>query len=199
MGRSRVGPSRAGRGQDGGPGVESISVFDIFKIGVGPSSSHTMGPWRAAQQFLAILRDRGEFDRIASVRVDLFGSLAKTGKGHGTDVAVLMGLAGEDPVTCDPAQIHPKVAAIRSGGELAAGRRAGDPVRPRRRPRLPPRRDPAVPPQRPAVHGRRWTTARAIAETFYSVGGGFVVREGDPDGGRQARRPADADRVDRPT
>ena len=101
--------------------MESISVFDIFKIGVGPSSSHTMGPWRAAQQFLAIARERSGLDRVASVRVDLFGSLAKTGKGHGTDIAVLMGLTGEDPVTCDIATIHPKVAAIRSRKRLALG------------------------------------------------------------------------------
>jgi L-serine dehydratase len=102
-------------------GVESISVFDIFKIGVGPSSSHTMGPWRAAQQFLAIAQERGEFDQIASVRVDLFGSLAKTGKGHGTDIAVLMGLTGEDPVTTDTAEIHPKVASIRLHKKLLLG------------------------------------------------------------------------------
>jgi L-serine dehydratase len=78
--------------------VDSLSVFDIFKIGVGPSSSHTLGPWRAAQQFVARCRDLGLFDRIVRVRVELFGSLAKTGKGHGTDLAVLLGLLGADPV-----------------------------------------------------------------------------------------------------
>ena len=64
--------------------MESISTFDIFKIGVGPSSSHTMGPWRAAQRFLRACRERGVFDRVARVRTDLYGSLAKTGHGHGT-------------------------------------------------------------------------------------------------------------------
>ena len=166
--------------------MESISVFDIFKIGVGPSSSHTMGPWRAAQQFLAIVRERGEFDRVASVRVDLFGSLAKTGKGHGTDVAVLMGLAGEDPVTCDV-------------GDLPQGRR--DPIRAVDRPGGRPRRSPSTPsptssstgprPCRstPTASGSPPTDRRSsLAETFYSIGGGFVVREGDPDGGgKQAR------------
>ncbi len=162
--------------------MESISVFDIFKIGVGPSSSHTMGPWRAAQQFLAIARDRGEFDSIRSVRVDLFGSLAKTGKGHGTDIAVLMGLTGEDPVTCDTAEIHPKVAAIRLRKKLLLGGEreilfdfeAG--VRFHRSETLP-------------FHPNGLTfTCEMIdgsshSETFYSIGGGFVVREGEPDGG----------------
>lgn len=69
--------------------MEAISTFDIFKIGIGPSSSHTMGPWRAAQRFLNVRRERGEFDRISGVRVDLYGSLAKTGHGHGTDIAII--------------------------------------------------------------------------------------------------------------
>ena len=162
--------------------MESISVFDIFKIGVGPSSSHTMGPWRAAQQFLAIAEARGVFNRIASVRVDLFGSLAKTGKGHGTDIAVLMGLTGEDPVTCDPSSIHPKVAAIYSGRGLRLGGSREIPFDPsadlvfHRAETLP-------------FHpnGLRFTAelldGSSLSETFYSIGGGFVVREGDPDGG----------------
>ena len=81
--------------------MEPISTFDIFKIGVGPSSSHTMGPWRAAQRFLSSCQTLGLFERVNHVRIDLYGSLAKTGKGHGTDIAVILGLAGEDPVTCD--------------------------------------------------------------------------------------------------
>ncbi len=162
--------------------MESISVFDIFKIGVGPSSSHTMGPWWAAQQFLAITRERGEFDRITSIHVDLFGSLAKTGKGHGTDIAVLMGLTGEDPVTCDPSAIHPKVASIHSHRKLLLGGSREVPFDPsadlvfHRAETLP-------------FHpnGLRFTAeltdGSSHSETFYSVGGGFVVREGDPEGG----------------
>src|SRR3954453_17941047 len=100
---------RPSRAIERGAGVESISVFDIFKIGVGPSSSHTMGPWRAAQPFVGVLRARGGCGDVRAIRVHLFGSLAKTGKGHGTDIAVVLGLAGEDPVTCDPSQIHPQV------------------------------------------------------------------------------------------
>ena len=173
-------PSKAST--KGRPGVESISVFDIFKIGVGPSSSHTMGPWRAAQRFLAIARERGEFDRIASVRVDLFGSLAKTGKGHGTDIAVLMGLTGEDPVTCDPAAIHPKVASIRLHKKMHLGGVREIPFeyeadllfhRAETLPFHP--------------NGLRFTASlddgSSFSETFYSIGGGFVVREGDPEGG----------------
>ena len=173
----------------GRSGVESISVFDIFKIGVGPSSSHTMGPWRAAQQFLAIACEGlGDLDRIASVRVDLFGSLAKTGRGHGTDIAVLMGLTGEDPVTCDPAAIHPKVAAIRKSD-------AGSCWAVRARSRSTPKSDLDLPPRPRSLpfhpNGLRFTaTIRGRFdrhdETFYSVGGGFVVREGDPDGGGKA-------------
>jgi len=162
--------------------VESISVFDIFKIGVGPSSSHTMGPWRAAEKFVAIARDRGAFDRIASIQVDLYGSLAKTGKGHGTDIAVLMGLSGEDPVTCDTARIHPAVASIRSHQRLKLAR-----VR-----EIPSHYDSALLFHRTETlpfhpNGLRFTArlvdGSSVAETFYSIGGGFVVREGDPEGG----------------
>jgi L-serine dehydratase len=79
--------------------MEPISVFDMLKIGIGPSSSHTLGPWRAAQRFLEELKDSNLFPQIARIQVDLYGSLALTGVGHGTDVAILMGLSGKDPVT----------------------------------------------------------------------------------------------------
>src|SRR2546423_11568561 len=83
--------------------VEAISTFDIFKIGVGPSSSHTMGPWRAAQRFLAACRHRGQFDRIRRVRADLYGSPAQTGRRHGTHFAIILRLPGADPVPCHTA------------------------------------------------------------------------------------------------
>src|ERR1700722_3433413 len=92
--------------------MEAISIFDIFKVGVGPSSSHTMGPWRAAQQFLTKCRTQGLTDRIEGVRVDLFGSLAKTGKGHGTDMAVILGLSGGGPTRCETTSIQDRIAAI---------------------------------------------------------------------------------------
>ena len=80
--------------------MQRLSVFDMLKIGVGPSSSHTMGPWRAAQRFLDELSPAIRAV-VSRVTVDLFGSLAKTGKGHGTDIAVQLGLCGEDPETID--------------------------------------------------------------------------------------------------
>src|SRR3954470_1739887 len=80
-------------------------VFDLFKIGIGPSSSHSVGPMRAAEAFLKELRNAGVFDRVARVQVDLYGSLALTGIGHGTDSAVIMGLLGEKPDEIEPASI----------------------------------------------------------------------------------------------
>ena len=105
--------------------MAAISAFDIFKIGVGPSSSHTLGPWRAAQRAVERWRELGAFDSIAAVQVDLYGSLAKTGRGHMTDMAVMLGLSNDDPVTCDttaiPAQDrrHPPVAHHRCSAASA--------------------------------------------------------------------------------
>ena len=79
----------------------SISVFDMFKVGVGPSSSHTLGPWKAGIMFYQFLKDHQLLSGIRSVRIILYGSLAKTGKGHGTDIAIQLGLSGEDPVSFD--------------------------------------------------------------------------------------------------
>src|ERR1700744_2105867 len=80
---------------------EQLSVFDIFKIGIGPSSSHTLGPWRAAQCFVESLTNQQLLDKVTEAKVLLYGSLAKTGAGHGTDIAVQLGLGGYDPVTMD--------------------------------------------------------------------------------------------------
>jgi L-serine dehydratase len=80
---------------------EQISVFDIFKIGIGPSSSHTLGPWRAAQAVCANAAKSRVLGLVTEVKILLYGSLAKTGKGHGTDIAILLGLSGDDPVTFD--------------------------------------------------------------------------------------------------
>jgi L-serine dehydratase len=162
--------------------VGTVGTFDIFKIGVGPSSSHTMGPWRAAERFVARLRELGIFDRVERVRVDLFGSLAKTGKGHGTDVAAILGLAGDDPVTCDTALIHSRVAAVRAAGRLdLAGERSiafrpADDVVFHTAISLP-------------FHPNALTFTAVLeggathAETYYSVGGGFVVQEGRDESG----------------
>ena len=82
-----------------------ISVFDIFKIGIGPSSSHTVGPMRAADRFVQSLRKQHHFVHASRVETVLFGSLAWTGHGHATDIAVILGLAGEEPETVDPAAV----------------------------------------------------------------------------------------------
>ncbi|MFZ9301065.1 MAG: serine dehydratase beta chain, partial [Chitinophagaceae bacterium] len=91
---------------------EAISVFEIFKIGVGPSSSHTLGPWRAAERFWNYLLEGDSLDKILSIKVMLYGSLAKTGKGHGTDIAIMLGLNGEDPVKFSVDQLTEKIAEI---------------------------------------------------------------------------------------
>ncbi len=90
-----------------------ISVFDMLKIGVGPSSSHTLGPWRAAQDWVADLHELHVLPLVTHVRVDLYGSLAKTGVGHGTGFAVQMGLTGADPVTFDPMTLRPLLKTIK--------------------------------------------------------------------------------------
>ena len=79
----------------------AVSGFDLFKIGIGPSSSHTVGPMRAARQFALRLRERGVLARVGARRGELYGSLGATGKGHGSDKAVLLGLAGDEPDTVD--------------------------------------------------------------------------------------------------
>ncbi|HNM24050.1 MAG TPA: serine dehydratase beta chain, partial [Saprospiraceae bacterium] len=101
--------------------MERISVFDIFKIGIGPSSSHTMGPWRAAQRFVREIAEKGRLNDLAEVQVDLYGSLAKTGKGHGTDLAVILGLNGDDPVTIPVDQVHPTLERINHSKSLLLG------------------------------------------------------------------------------
>src|SRR5664279_2958048 len=93
----------------------AVSVFDLFKIGIGPSSSHTVGPMRAAVRFCTRwLDEKGDLSRVARVRAELFGSLAHTGRGHGTDKAVLCGLEGEWPDKIDPDAIPTILKRIRS-------------------------------------------------------------------------------------
>src|SRR6187549_3425965 len=96
----------------------AISVFDLFTIGIGPSSSHSIGPMRAARQFVEQLRAQSLLDRCAEVEVRLYGSLALTGKGHGTDKALQLGLEGATPEGIDPDDVEPRIAAIRASGQL---------------------------------------------------------------------------------
>src|SRR5689334_1161069 len=103
-------------------GARAISVFDLFSVGIGPSSSHTVGPMRAALRFATLLGD--ENGPVRRVVVELYGSLAATGRGHGTDKAVLLGLAGQRPEHVDPDQVGGVLEAIRARREIAIGGRA---------------------------------------------------------------------------
>jgi hypothetical protein len=96
----------------------SLSVFDIFKVGIGPSSSHTMGPMRAAREFVLGLKRDGLLQATSQIAVRLYGSLALTGVGHGTDRAVLAGLEGAEPETVDPDAIEPILRRIRNEGRI---------------------------------------------------------------------------------
>ncbi|MZF86461.1 L-serine ammonia-lyase [Streptomyces sp. SID5643] len=155
----------------------AISVFDLFSIGIGPSSSHTVGPMRAAGLFVRRLRNEGLLGSVASVRSELYGSLGATGHGHGTPKAVLLGLEGDSPRTVDVASADERVEAIRTGGRLnllgeheIAFSFDDDMVLHRRK---------ALP-----YHANGMTLwaydasgAELLTKTYYSVGGGFVVDE----------------------
>src|SRR5476651_825094 len=90
----------------------TISVFDLFSIGIGPSSSHTVGPMKAAKAFVTTLHHEEKLTNVKSIKVELFGSLAFTGKGHGTDYAILLGLEGQAPDTINPDIIAPRATEI---------------------------------------------------------------------------------------
>ncbi|MGW1632126.1 serine dehydratase beta chain, partial [Streptomyces anthocyanicus] len=97
----------------------AISVFDLFSIGIGPSSSHTVGPMRAARMFARRLRNEELLDSVASVRAELYGSLGATGHGHGTPKAVLLGLEGDSPRTVDVESADDRVETIKSSGRIS--------------------------------------------------------------------------------
>ncbi|MES2379288.1 MAG: L-serine ammonia-lyase [Bacteroidota bacterium] len=156
---------------------EQLSVFDMFKIGIGPSSSHTLGPWRAAQQFVQTLEQSDALPLVSEVKILLYGSLAKTGRGHGTDIAILLGLSGDDPVTFAVDEVTPKISRITNTHKIVLGGKheidftviedllflfnESLPYHPN------------------AVTFQAFlSTGKAISETYYSIGGGFVVKEG---------------------
>ena len=152
--------------------MAAVSVFDIFKIGIGPSSSHTVGPMKAARAFAA---GASELD-VSSFHVTLFGSLAWTGKGHGTDTAILLGLSGYEPETIDPDEVEGILASIREEGrieidfnyERELGRHTNG------------MSFVALDADGKRIHGEDW----------YSLGGGFVARGDEPE--------ASADKIDPP-
>lgn len=164
---------------------EQISVFDILKIGVGPSSSHTLGPWRAAQRFLVRLEEEDVLRNVEQLQIHLYGSLAKTGHGHGTDIAVALGINGDDPVTIDVNQINPTIEYIKSNKKISLGGKHTIPFS---------FKDDIVfhfteslPFHPNALTFQAFlTTGKAITETYYSVGGGFVTQENEvPDSNNQ--------------
>ncbi len=156
--------------------MEFISVFDMLKIGVGPSSSHTLGPWRAAERWIKELKNTNEFNNIISIQIDLYGSLSLTGKGHATDLAVLLGLSGADPEYIPIEDIQGIIDNIKKTNTLDFnGERA------------------LVFETNQIIFNKEFlsfhsngliftgTTLddRKISSTFYSIGGGFVIKEED--------------------
>jgi len=161
--------------------AQPVSALDIFKIGIGPSSSHTLGPWRAAEKLLRSLADKNELSKVTSVKVLLYGSLAKTGRGHGTDIAVMLGLSGYDPVKFETNMISSTIENMRVFRSLMLGGThpiAFDPTHDIH----------FLETESLPFHPNALTflvhlaTDEQVAETFYSTGGGFVVREGQSPG-----------------
>ncbi|MEV0398218.1 L-serine ammonia-lyase [Polymorphospora rubra] len=156
----------------------AVGVFDLFTVGIGPSSSHTVGPMKAAAEFVGLIGERGVIEQVAQVRVEIFGSLAATGAGHGTFTAVLLGLAGARSDEITPDEITAHLDEITRTGMVSLGGRHPVPCR---------MEDFVLRPL--TVHPRHpnalsFTVVDAVgdelaSETYFSVGGGFIVREGD--------------------
>jgi len=152
--------------------MKPISIFDIFKIGVGPSSSHTLGPWKAASQFAKSIKGKN----ITTIEVHLYGSLSKTGRGHATDIAVQLGLEEHIPEIIDTKKINNYIDQIESKEQINVN---GIPIK-------------FIPSQNIIFHNERLKKhpnaltfkallegALLLEETYYSVGGGFIVKEGE--------------------
>jgi len=164
----------------------AVSVFDLFKIGIGPSSSHTVGPMRAAKMFSHALAAGPRRAEVSRLRIELYGSLGATGKGHGSDKAVLLGLSGHDPETVDVEAIPALLADIRSHGQLPLAGGAGVPFD--ERTDLVFHRKAVLPFHTNGMRFVALDISDAVVEerTYYSVGGGFVVSdEVASDGTRQ--------------
>jgi len=154
--------------------MECISVFDMLKIGVGPSSSHTLGPWRAAERWIEELKIAKTFDAVENISVDLYGSLSLTGKGHATDYAIMLGLSGFNPETIPTETIDDIIAKIKNTNSLILNNEINV----------------AFSPTRDIIFNRKFLPFHAnglkftatcngkkSSSTFFSIGGGFVVKE----------------------
>jgi L-serine dehydratase len=154
---------------------ECISVFDMLKIGVGPSSSHTLGPWRAAERFLAELRSENKIQNVTRVKVDLFGSLSLTGKGHATDLAIMLGLSGQDPEFIPIQDIANIVKKIEDTNQIKLGNEIQIPFYSLQ--------DIVFNKNFLPFHANGLTFTAYLSNnheytaTYYSIGGGFVVKE----------------------
>ena len=153
---------------------ECISIFDMLKIGVGPSSSHTLGPWRAAERFLTECREEHILNNLLRVKVDLYGSLSLTGKGHATDFAIVLGLSGQDPETIPIADIDGIIQAVKTSKKINLGNEI----------------QLAFDFEKDIIFNKNFlpfhangltftlfTSEKEFSETYYSIGGGFVVKE----------------------
>jgi L-serine dehydratase len=168
--------------------MEQISVFDIFKIGIGPSSSHTMGPWNATKLCLTHFQKKHTIEEIDSISIDLFGSLAKTGKGHGTDIAIQLAILGENPQIIDPSTIGEKIQRIKSEnrisvlGKLIIDFNPAEHIKFNFNKTLP-------------FHSNALTIiisnkgGKHYKETWYSIGGGFVVKKEENGVGASVKLP----------
>ena len=154
---------------------ESISVFDMLKIGVGPSSSHTLGPWRAAERFIGHLNRIQEFENVVAIEVNIYGSLSLTGKGHATDYAIMLGLTGADPEDIPILDIHPLIKQITDTHRLNVNGI----------------HEIAFIPHQHLIYNKKFlpfhanglkftaslSSGKKKSMTYYSIGGGFVVTE----------------------
>lgn len=155
--------------------MECISIFDMLKIGIGPSSSHTLGPWRAAERWIAELKSEGHFEAVEKIQVQVYGSLSLTGKGHATDYAIMLGLSGADPVKIPVEDIHKVVAHIKETKRLNFGSErklhfdAEENIKFNRK---------FLPFH---ANGLKFVATLASgskkSKTYYSIGGGFVIAE----------------------
>ncbi|WP_282135964.1 L-serine ammonia-lyase [Seonamhaeicola maritimus] len=154
--------------------MECISVFDMLKIGIGPSSSHTLGPWRAAQLFIKELKDSNSFNNIENIKIDLYGSLSLTGKGHATDYAIILGLLGIDPETIPVEDISKNIEVVKSTNKLNFNNE--------KEIHFYFEKDIAfkktfLPFHANGISFNAFTNSNKITSTFYSIGGGFVIKE----------------------
>ena len=155
--------------------MESISTFDMLKIGVGPSSSHTLGPWRAAEKWIKELKENDNFDLVIAIKVYIYGSLSLTGKGHATDLAIMLGLSGQDPEYIPIENINGIIARIKEEKQIEFDGKRTIPFTPDL--------DIVFKKEFLPFHANGMlfeatlANSKKIKSTYYSIGGGFVVKE----------------------